>query len=117
LNSGLLPAGLGVPQGSILDPLPFFIYVNDISNLTREDNIKLLVDDTNLPIFGSNELELTNKATLCTKSMCKKLIANKLSLSVEHGIYKSIPMWYHVISVNEWSETVAMYTTLATTSF
>ena len=59
--SNYLNITCGMPQGSVLGPLLFFIYINDLPNSTKVLTFYLFADDTNI-YFESSDLILLQKA-------------------------------------------------------
>ena len=55
-DSRTMPIKCGVPQGSILGPLLFFIYVNDLASVSLVSLTILFADDTNVFITGKTLL-------------------------------------------------------------
>ena len=86
-SSLMRPITCGVPQGSILGPLLFILYVNDIVNCSKLLHFILFADDTNL-FFSSknyNDLMLTVNTEL--GKLSEWFRANRLSLNVAKTNY------------------------------
>ena len=73
----------GVPQGSVLGPLLFLLYINDIYNSSKKLSFHLFADDTNLLYADKNLKSLETVVNEELRNIGNWLMANKLSLNVK----------------------------------
>ena len=80
-RSEFLPVTCGVPQGSILGPLLFLIYINDM-NISLTCKLSLYADDSAL-LFSHRDAKVIADRLSFELSSCKRwLVDNRLSLHV-----------------------------------
>ena len=80
-DSSLRPMNYGVPQGSVLGPLLFLIYINDLHKAMHYSVARHFADDTNLLLSNHNPKQLKKQLNIDLKILTTWLKANKISLN------------------------------------
>ena len=82
-TSQLRNINCGVPQGSVLGPLLFLIYINDLPNISKILNFYLFADDTNIYFEAETPEKLEWVVNKELKELHTWLIVNRLSLNID----------------------------------
>ena len=77
----------GVPQGSILGPLLFLIYINDINDHLNDCSVILFADDTTLLFTDEDLKNVVQNMNTTLDNIYRWLCVNKLSLNIEKTNY------------------------------
>ena len=82
VSSDTLSISCGVPQGSVLGPLLFLLYINDLPNISSKLSFFLFADDTNIYYESSNLVEIEKTVNAELKLLSQWLNLNRLALNV-----------------------------------
>jgi hypothetical protein len=82
----------GIPQGSILGPLLFLLYINDITENISEAKLILYADDTNVLVIEKNEEALQSKLSSVMKHLEDWFHKNDLIINTA----KTAAMSFHI---------------------
>ena len=82
IESSSLLISSGVPQGSILGPFLFLVYINDIVKSTNYFSVRLFADDTSLTATGKDLEVLLQRINSELPAIYEWLCSNRLTLNL-----------------------------------
>ena len=86
-TSTLLSVIYGVPQGSCLGPLLFLIYINDLGSLSKDSEIILFADDTNIFVSAQTLESAFKTAQTVLNKISGYMNCNKLHINLDKSCF------------------------------
>jgi hypothetical protein len=82
-KSSVLEVSLGVPQGSVLGPILFLLYINDLPSVVTSAKVNLFADDSCAVLSAPDFNQLTNNFDNTMSQLSAWLTVNKLKLNID----------------------------------
>ena len=101
--SDTMSVNIGAPQGSILGPILFLIYINDISQHVLNGACNLYADDVVIYVHGTNVEEVNSKLQQCIDTVNDWYLKNKLTINTSKSnvmVISSRPKTDHKLSLS-----------------
>ena len=81
-QSSLITVEFGVPQRSVLGPLLFLLYINDLIKCSRDASFVLFADDTNIFVTANTKDQAYINANIVLNSVQHYMSANQLHINL-----------------------------------
>ena len=94
-----------MPQGSILGPLLFLLYINDLPAYLHPAQTLLFADDTTVLVKGINKDDIENNIKKAITRLEDWLVKNKLQVNTKKTVY----IKFTTKQQNEPNETIELF--------
>ena len=81
--SDIKPISIGVPQGSVLGPILFLLYVNELPQHIKNEQCNMFADDTIIYSSGQSISEIQSKLQMAIDSVIPWYESNRLAVNTE----------------------------------
>jgi hypothetical protein len=88
--SSILDILFGVPQGSILGPILFLLFINDLPTCLQKCECNLFADDTVIYTMNTDEIKATSDLQCDLDNVHNWFTANRLSINIDKSCTMSV---------------------------